>query len=270
MSLQTQAEMIRRITEEVLRRVDSPRGSVPDDDSEPCEKPCSCCSPAQVAEEEGVCEIFPVADEERTLENGFVSIGISARHCHLTAAQVELLFGKGAQLTPFKPLKQPGQFAAKEMISVIGPRGRAIERIRVLGPCRSDTQVEVSLTDCVQLGVMAPVRASGDHRETPGILIVGPKGHLSIERGVIRANRHIHLHTSEAEKLGLDDNANVMVTIDGDKPVIYYDVQVRVSDKFSAEMHLDTDDANAVGIQDGARAQIIRSPKDIAFCGHFA
>ncbi|CAN5201165.1 hypothetical protein BH09SUM1_BH09SUM1_25810 [soil metagenome] len=274
----TQAELIRRITTEVMNRIGGesnapasqlpPRQPAPDAHGhEHCAEPCPCCSPSTVAEEEGVCEIFTVPDAQRNLGNGFVPIGISARHCHVTPEQVEILFGKGAKLTPLKPLKQTGQFAAKEVVSIIGPRGRVIERVRILGPCRNETQVEVSLTDCIHLGEMAPVRASGDHHDTPGILIVGPAGHVPISKGLIRANRHIHLQTAEAGALGLKENDTVMVKIDGDKPVIYYDVQVRVSDKFSAEMHLDTDDANAVGMQDGSLAQIIRTAADVVLCG---
>jgi putative phosphotransacetylase len=264
--LVTQAELVRRITEMVVRQLEG--AAPPQADASPRPIPARPgYSVVERAEHDGQCEIFPIPSTERTLEMGFIPIGISARHCHLTPAQVELLFGPGATLTPMKPLKQPGQYAANEVVSVIGPRGRAIERIRVLGPPRSDTQLEVSLTDCIQLGVMAPVRPSGDHHDTPGIIIVGPKGHLAIERGVIRANRHVHLHTSEATLLGLKDQDRVMVKIDGDKPVIYYGVQVRVSEKFSAEIHLDTDDANAVGLSDSAVAQIIKSADDVVMCG---
>lgn len=249
--LVTPAELVRRVTEAVVAQL----GATPVANSN-----------AAADEDAFACPIYSAPIGDRTVERGFIPIGISARHLHVTPAQVEILFGKGAALTPFKPLRQTGQFAAKETVSLIGPRGRAIERVRILGPCRNETQVELSLTDCVQLGVDAPVRPSGDHRDTSGILIVGPAGHLAITTGVIRANRHVHLHTKEAAALGLRDQDRIMIKIDGDKPVLYYDVQVRVSDKFLSELHLDTDDANAVGLPDGAFAQIVRNPAEIPFC----
>jgi len=267
----TEAELIRRIADRVARELAG--GAQPAAKATKTNCGCGCKGQRgfiKIAEENGHCAIFREPDAERTTERGFVPIGISARHLHVTEAQVEQLFGKGHRLTPIKPLLQPGQFAAKETVSVIGPRGRALERVRILGPCRSATQLEVSLTDCIALGIEAPVRPSGNHTETGGILIVGPAGHLPIERGVIRANRHIHLHTREAAALGLKDNDTVMVHIDGDKPVLYYDVQIRVSDSFTAEMHLDTDDANAVGLREGAAARIVRRPEDIVVCGRLA
>lgn len=264
----TEAELVRKIAEQVAARLaNSPAPQTATEKKPGCGCGCKRSTFTEVAEKEGHCEIFPRASAEQTLSNGFVPIGISARHVHVTQEQLEVLFGKGHQLKPMKPLKQHGQFAAEETVSVIGPRGRAIERIRILGPCRNDTQVELSQTDCIAVGVDAPVRASGDHRDTPGILIVGPAGHLAIGRGVIRANRHIHLHSSEAAALNLRDNDLVMVKISGDKPVIYYNVQVRVSERFSAEMHLDTDDANAVGLPRGAMAQIVRRAEDVVLCG---
>ncbi len=267
MTLKTEAELVRLVMQEIQSRMNlSPSISLPG--KLPQNRQDSQCH-VRRAEAEGVCEIYFEPDRDRTLEKGYVPIGISARHCHVTQQQLEILFGKGATLTPMKPLRQPGQFAAKEVVSIIGPRGRSLENIRILGPCRDDTQVEVSQTDCIQLGVSAPVRPSGDHRETPGIIMIGPAGHLVIDKGVIRANRHIHLHTKEAALLELNDNDTVMVKIDGDKPVVYYDVQIRVSDKFEAEMHLDTDDANAVGLGKNALAQILKNPSEIPFCGKF-
>lgn len=262
-ALLTQAELIRRITDEVQARLGAtPRGQVR------LEKSHGTALTVQArAEENGVCEIHCDASADRTLQRGYIPIGVSARHCHVTEAQVEILFGAGAKLEPMKPLRQPGQFASKQLVSVIGPRGRAIERIRILGPARNDTQLEISLTDCIYLGVDAPVRASGDHRDTPGILMVGPAGHLAMDRGVIRANRHVHLHTDEAAMLGLKDQDTVMLKIDGDRPAIYYDVQVRVRPDFRHELHLDTDDANAIGLGDGAVAQIITDLSKVHSCG---
>ncbi|MEO8376038.1 MAG: phosphate propanoyltransferase [Candidatus Sumerlaeota bacterium] len=266
----TQAELVRRITEQVVRQLGGTAPAPPRAVESPAESKSHASYSAQLsarAEVEGQCQIFTHASADRDLQRGFIPIGISARHCHVSPDQIEILFGKGAKLNALKPLKQPGQFAAQETVSIIGARGRVIERVRILGPARNETQVEISLTDCIYLGVDAPVRPSGDHRETPGILIVGPKGHIAIDRGLIRANRHIHLHTSEAAALNLKDQDRVMVKIDGDKPVIFYDVQIRVSEKFSQEIHIDTDDANAVGLEDNAVAQIIFKAEDVTVCG---
>jgi len=271
----TQTELVRRITEEVVARLSGGAPAAAHDCgcSAPASAPCACKHPkgagsvSERAEDEGRCEIYSDPEDKRTLDRGYVPIGVSARHCHVTEKQVETLFGPGAKLEPMKPLKQPGQFASKQLVSVVGPRGRIIERIRILGPARNDTQVELSLTDCVYLGIDAPVRPSGEHHGSTGALIVGPAGHLAIDRGVIRANRHVHLHTSEAAVLGLKDKDTVLIKIDGDRPVIYYDVQVRARPDFSAELHLDTDDANAIGLEDGALAQIIRDVSEIPDCG---
>ncbi|MDX2175268.1 MAG: phosphate propanoyltransferase [Candidatus Sumerlaeia bacterium] len=250
--------MIRRVADEVAARLGAHASR---------HAPQGSGAVLEEAEDTGRCEIFPDPGPERTLERGYIPIGVSARHCHVTAEQVEILFGKGAALEPLKPLKQTGQFAAKQTVSIIGPRGRALERVRILGPARSETQVEVSLTDCIQLGIEPPVRPSGDHRGTPGLLMVGPAGHLAMERGVIRANRHVHLSTEEAALLGLRDRQTVLLKVDGDRPVLFYDVQVRVAPNFRAELHLDTDDANAVGLGAGAVAQLVRSLGDIPDCG---
>ncbi len=270
--LVTQAELVRRITEEVVARLSG--GSAPAASSGgSCgcrgKSACACGaeSVASRAEDEGRCEIYSDPVGSRTLERGYIPIGVSARHCHVTEAQVEILFGRGAKLEPLKPLKQPGQFASRQLVSIVGPRGRVIERVRILGPARNETQVEISLTDCIYLGVDAPVRPSGVHTGSPGILIVGPAGHLAIGTGVIRANRHVHLHTSEAAILGLSDKDTIMLKIDGDRPAIFYDVQVRVRPDFSAELHLDTDDANAIGLADGSMAQVIRTRSQIPDCG---
>lgn len=269
--LVTQTELVRRITEEVLARLSG--GAVPAGSGESCgckaKAACECRgeSVSARAEEQGRCEIYSDPEGARTLERGYIPIGVSARHCHVTEAQVEVLFGRGARLEPLKPLKQPGQFASKQLVSIVGPRGRVIERVRILGPARNETQVEISLTDCIYLGVDAPVRPSGVHTGAPGILIVGPAGHLAISTGVIRANRHVHLHTSEAALLGLQDKDTILLKIDGDRPAIFYDVQVRVRPDFSAELHLDTDDANAIGLADGTMAQVIRDRAQIPDCG---
>lgn len=191
---------------------------------------------------------------------GRIPIGVSARHVHLSQEHLAILFGRDAQLTVLRPLMQVGEFASEQQVTLVSPKGRCLGPVRVLGPVRKATQVEISLTDCFALGLekIPPIRPSGDHRDTFGITLVGPKGAVTIDRGVIRANRHIHLHTSQAAALSLRDKDVVAVRIHGERPAILFDVQVRVTDNFRAELHLDTDDANALGVRTGDIAQILR------------
>jgi acetate kinase len=183
-----------------------------------------------------------------------IPVAISARHVHLTERAVEQLFGPGARLTVHKPLSQPGYFAAQQQVTLVGPK-RSIEGVRVLGPCRSRCQVEISRTDEFHLGLDAPVRASGDLDGTPGITLVGPAGTLVLEEGVICAQRHIHLNPREAEELGLHHGQLVEVALDTDgRDLIFGDVLVRMSETVHLEMHLDTDEGNAAEIEPGDRA----------------
>jgi putative phosphotransacetylase len=208
-------------------------------------------NPAEVA-----LEINLVTDDIRA---GKVMIGVSARHCHLTPEHVETLFGAGKKLTVFKPMLQPGEYASEQTVTVVSPAGRCLGPVRVLGPERKTSQVEISLTDCYALGLkqLPPVRPSGDHRESIGITLVGPAGSVTLKSGVIRANRHIHLHTSQAAALGLKDNDVVEVLVQGERPTVLMGCQLRAHPNFKAEMHLDTDDANAAGIKSGEFVQIL-------------
>ncbi len=192
-------------------------------------------------------------------EKGQVPVGISNRHIHLSAAHVEELFGKGYELQPMKDLSQPGQYACKEQLTIVGPSMRAIEKVRVLGPVRKDTQVEISRTDAYTLKVKAPVRESGKIEGSAGVTIIGPKGVVTIDKGCIIANRHIHMSLEDGEKFGVKDNEYVNVEVDGgERRTKWYDVQVRVHKDFRLEMHVDTDDANAVGIGNGSKVRIVR------------
>lgn len=174
-----------------------------------------------------------------------ILVETSARHVHLTAEHVEALFGKGATLTEKKALSQPGQFACNERVTIVGPK-KEIPNVSILGPVRAATQVEVSLTDARTLGVTAPVRESGDIKGSAGCKIVGPAGEIEIEEGVIAAKRHIHFTPEDAEKFGVSDKEIVSVKIDSaDRSTVFGDVVVRVSPKFSAAMHIDTDESNA-------------------------
>lgn len=174
-----------------------------------------------------------------------VPIGVSNRHVHLSQEHLDALFGTGYQLNILKDLSQPGQFAAKETVTLKGPKG-TLEKVRILGPVRKETQVEVSGTDCFKLGVKPVVRDSGQLDGTDGITIIGPQGEVTTEKGVIVASRHIHLHTDQANAWGLHDGQRVKVRVDGERPVLFEDVLVRVGPKYEMEMHVDTDEANAV------------------------
>ncbi len=186
-----------------------------------------------------------------------VVVGVSNRHLHLSQADLETLFGTGHQLTPLKELGQPGQYAADEVVTIVGPKG-SIDKVRVLGPVRSRTQVEVSMTDAYRLGIKPPVRESGDLAGSAPLTIVGPAGQVEIQDGAILAWRHIHMHTSDAEAFGLKDKDMVSVRIDGDRALVLENVIVRVRDDFALEMHIDTDEANAAMLKNGQQVTIIK------------
>ncbi|SFS77906.1 phosphate propanoyltransferase [Paenibacillus sp. BC26] len=185
-----------------------------------------------------------------------VPVGVSARHIHLTQEHVEALFGQGAELSVFKPLSQPGQYAANETVEVVGPKG-SFGKVRILGPVRKGTQLEVSRTDAFTLGINPPVRESGDIAGSAGITIKGPAGEVSIEEGVIIAARHIHFHTSDAERFGIADKQRLTVRLQGERGLVLEHVIARVSPEFALDMHIDTDEANAAGASTGDQAEII-------------
>lgn len=187
-----------------------------------------------------------------------VPVGVSNRHIHLSAEHVDILFGKGYQLTPIKDLSQPGQFACKEQLTIIGPSLRPIEGVRVLGPVRSASQVEISRTDSFTLKVKSPVRESGDIAGSAPITIIGPKGVVSLNEGCIIANRHIHMSEEEGMAFGVKDGDYVTVEANGERRTTFHDVQIRVNKAFRLEMHIDTDDANAAGIGNGTKVKIIK------------
>lgn len=191
-------------------------------------------------------------------EDNLVPVGVSNRHIHLSQEHLEILFGKGYELTKLKDLSQPGQYACKEQLTLIGPSLKAIEGVRVLGPVRKESQVEISRTDSFTLKVKPPVRESGKIEGSAPVTIVGPKGIVTLKEGCILANRHIHMSVEDGKKFNVKDGEYVAVSAKGDgKRTTLYDVQVRVSDKFALEMHLDTDDANACGIGNGCKVKIV-------------
>lgn len=180
-----------------------------------------------------------------------IPVAISARHVHLTESVIEALFCDNYHLHMHAGLGQPGQFAAEECVTLIGPHGR-ISQVRVVGPPRAENQVELSRTDALTLGIMAPVRESGDLAGTPGILIQGPRGSVKLESGVICALRHVHISPEEAKRLGFKDQDRIeLVAESDDRRMLFRDVVVRVSPAYQLEMHLDTDEGNAAGLQSG-------------------
>ncbi|HCA30220.1 MAG TPA: phosphate propanoyltransferase [Ruminococcaceae bacterium] len=205
---------------------------------------------------EAVCKVL--LSEQSLSDNGQIPVGVSNRHIHLSKDHVEILFGKGYELTPMKELSQPGQYACKEVLTIVGPSLRPIENVRVLGPVRKASQVEISRTDSYTLKVKPPVRESGNIAGSASITIIGPKGVVSLDQGCIIANRHIHMSLEDGKAFGIQDGDYVTVDSFGERRTRFYDVQVRVHRDFRLEMHLDTDDANAAGIPCGGFVKIVK------------
>ncbi len=175
-------------------------------------------------------------------------INVSARHCHVTQQDLETLFGKGHQLTPYKALYQDGFFAAEEAVTMIGPRHRMINGLRILGPCRDHTQVELAFSDAMYLGLDLPVRKSGDHRDSPGAYLLGPAGMVEMKRGVIRHERHVHVGPSDLEYYGVKDGDRLNLRIKSDCSAVLEGLLVRLSPGAKLEVHLDTDEGNACNL----------------------
>jgi len=190
----------------------------------------------------------------QVMERLFVEMEASGRHVHLTQEQIDKLFGHS--LTPAKPLSQPGQFAAKERLTVVGPKGE-LKNVAVLGPARAEGQVELSLTDARILGLNVPVRQSGDVKDSPGVNLFGPAGQLRLAQGAIAAQRHIHLRPSDAARFGVKDRQVVKLQTFTARPLVFDDVVVRISPDFAPRVHLDYDEANACGFAPGDFGRII-------------
>ncbi|WP_017416902.1 MULTISPECIES: phosphate propanoyltransferase [Clostridium] len=191
------------------------------------------------------------------MEKKMVPVGLSNKHIHLSQEHLDILFGEGYELKKFKDLSQPGQYAAEEKVDVVGVKG-TLKGVRILGPVRKETQVEVSLADGFVLGVIPPVRDSGDLIDSPGAKIVGPKGEVVIEKGIIAAARHIHMHTSDAENFGVVDKEEVSVRVEGKRGLIFENVLVRVNKDYALEMHVDIEEGNAAGLKNGAVVELIK------------
>lgn len=186
-----------------------------------------------------------------------VPISVSARHCHLSKEDLELLFGEGYELTKKADLSQPGQFAANETVTIVGPKG-SFRNVRILGPTRSRTQVEVSKTDAIALGLNPPLRESGDINGSAPITILGPNGSIYKKEGLIIAKAHIHMSPEEAKEYNVKDGEYVKVVTDTERPVTFENVLIRVSEKFRLDMHIDTDEANAGFITTGTTGKLIK------------
>lgn len=186
-----------------------------------------------------------------------VPVGLSNRHVHLSQDDVDVLFGKGHQLQQVKALAQPGQFACEEKVDLVGPKN-TIKGVRVLGPVRNSSQVEISISDGFALGVKAPIRPSGQHEDTPGIKLVGPKGEVELEKGVIVASRHIHMSPSDANEFGVKNGEFVKIKVQGDRGLVFENVRIRVNNDFALEAHFDIEEGNAAGLKNGNLVELIK------------
>ena len=185
-----------------------------------------------------------------------VPVGLSNKHLHLSAKDLETLFGAGYELHPTKPLKQPGQFACEEKVDLVGPKS-TLKGIRVLGPVRPETQIELAMTDARALGISAPVRESGKLEGTPGLKLVGPAGEVEVDHGAIVALRHIHLSADQAKEAGVEDKQMVSVRVPGERGLIFENVLIRAGAGHEKEMHLDTDEGNAAGLANDVEVEIL-------------
>ncbi len=184
-------------------------------------------------------------------------VNISARHLHISQEDLETLFGPGEELRVYRWLYQPGEFAAEQRVTIIGPRQRAIENVRILGPVRERTQVEISLTDAIALGIDAPVRPSGKVEGTPGVLVLGPEGILNMKDGVIRAERHVHMSPGDAQEYGFEQGQYVRLRVMSDCTATFDRILCRVDPRFLLEVHLDTDEGNACNLVNATGVELI-------------
>lgn len=195
-------------------------------------------------------------EEAEEAEEPLLPVGVSVRHVHLTREAVDRLYGPGYELRKLRELYQPGEYAAQETVAVVGPRMRAIERVRILAPLREYSQVELARTDGFLLGMDLPVRNSGDLEDAPSVTLVGPMGSLHLEHGAIRPMRHIHMSPTDAERFGLAGKEQVRVVVPGPKGLIFENVVLKLNEKCLPELHLDTDDANAADLSCGDKVKV--------------
>lgn len=211
---------------------------------------CSGCALRTCAAGNRACDI--VAQQEQ------IPVGVSARHAHVTQEHLEILYGAGHQLTVYAPLYQPEAFAANETVTIVGKRMRAIEAVRILGPVRDYSQVEVAQTEAIRLGLNPPIRDSGDLVGAEPITLIGPAGSVYLEEGAICATRHIHMTPNHAEALGIHENELLKVHFRGERALTFENVRPKISEGYALQMHLDTDDSNAAGLKGGEPVEIVR------------
>ena len=198
-----------------------------------------------------------VRDSHLNLQPDTIPVGVSNRHVHLSQADQDALFGPGSQLTKIKDISQPGQFACKETVTLAGPKG-VLEKVRILGPVRKESQVELLRSDCFKLGVKVPLRMSGELEGTPGLTLIGPKGSICLPRSVIIAKRHIHMLPEDAQRFGVTNGQVVSINIDGDRGGTFGNVVIRVTTTSALECHIDMEEANAMNLKNGSRITIIK------------
>ena len=187
-----------------------------------------------------------------------IPVGVSARHAHVTQEHLEILYGAGHQLTVYAPLYQPGAFAANETLTIVGKRMRAIEAVRILGPVRDYSQVEVAQTEAIRLGLNPPIRDSGDIAGCEAITLVGPAGSVYLEEGAICATRHIHMTPEHADAFSIREGELLKVRIPGERALTFENIRPKISESYVLQMHLDTDDANAAGLKGGEAVELVR------------
>lgn len=185
-------------------------------------------------------------------------VNVSARHMHVTEADLQILFGAGSKLTKMKDLYQAGEFASEQTVTIVGPRQRIIPNVRILGPCRNATQIELSYTDGIYLGVDLPLRISGNIEGTPGVTVLGPAGALNLSKGVIRAKRHVHMSVEDMSYYGVKDGDTMKLKIDGPCGVTFHGLTVRYHPKVVLEVHIDTDEGNACDIESATGMELIK------------
>jgi putative phosphotransacetylase len=214
------------------------------------EHPCSGCALRTCAVGNRACDAV--------LQQNKIPVGVSARHAHVTQEHLEILYGAGHQLVVHAPLYQPGAFAAAETLTIVGRRIRAIEGIRILGPVRDYTQVELARTDAIRLGLDPPIRDSGDIAGSEPITLIGPNGSIFLKEGAICATRHIHMTPQDAKRLGVCEDDLLKVHILGERALTFENIRPKLSPSYVLQMHLDTDDANAAGLRGGEAVELLR------------
>lgn len=185
-------------------------------------------------------------------------VNISARHMHVTQEHLEILFGAGAKLTVLRDLYQEGQFASEQTVTIIGPRHRTITNLRILGPCRKESQIELAFTDGIAMGIDLPVRMSGNVKDTPGCIVLGPKGHVELKQGLIRAQRHVHMHPTDAEYYGVKNGDMMKLRVESSCPVTFDDIICRVDPAVKLEVHVDTDEGNASDLANARHVELYK------------